>query len=38
MNSNGKPKSSFGTAAYGGENWSQRSASHAEEISQNHSL
>jgi len=32
MNSNGKPPSSFGTAAYGGENWSQRDASHAEEI------
>jgi hypothetical protein len=24
MNSNGKPPGSFGTAAYGGENWSQR--------------
>jgi len=32
MNSNGKPPSSFGTAAYGGDNWSQRDASHAEEI------
>ena len=32
MNSNGKPSSSFGTAAYGGENWSQRDASHADEI------
>ena len=32
MNANGKPPGSFGTAAYGGENWSQRDASHAEEI------
>jgi hypothetical protein len=32
MNSNGEPQSSFGTAAYGGDNWSQRNASHAEQI------
>ena len=32
MNAAKKPQSSFGTAAYGGENWSQRNASHAEEI------
>jgi hypothetical protein len=32
VNSNGKPPGSFGTAAYGGDNWSQRNASHAEEI------
>lgn len=32
MNADEKPKSSFGTAAYGGNNWSQRNASHAEEI------
>jgi len=32
MNSNEKPPGSFGTAAYGGDNWSQRDASHAEEI------
>jgi len=32
VNSNSKPPGSFGTAAYGGDNWSQRNASHAEEI------
>lgn len=32
MNSNSKPPGSFGTAAYGGDKWSQRNASHAEEI------
>jgi N-dimethylarginine dimethylaminohydrolase len=34
MNTDENPRSSFGTAAYGGDNWSQRNASHAEEIGQ----
>jgi N-dimethylarginine dimethylaminohydrolase len=32
MSSDKKAPGSFGTAAYGGDNWSQRDASHAEEI------
>ena len=32
MSADEKPGSTFGTAAYGGENWSQRHASHHEEL------
>jgi len=34
MNTDKNPRSSFGAAAYGGDNWSQREASHAEDIGQ----
>jgi hypothetical protein len=34
MNTDENPRNSFGAAAYGGDNWSQRNASHAEEIGQ----
>ncbi|MCP4979093.1 MAG: amidinotransferase [Gammaproteobacteria bacterium] len=32
MSADETPKSTFGTAAYGGDNWSQRIATHAEEL------
>ena len=32
MNQDEKPRTTFGTAAYGGENWSQRDAAHHQEL------
>ncbi|TNF90121.1 MAG: amidinotransferase, partial [Gammaproteobacteria bacterium] len=32
MNTDDKSQSTFGTAAYGGENWSQRNATHRQEL------
>jgi N-dimethylarginine dimethylaminohydrolase len=34
MTTAGKPPSTFGTAAYGGDNWSQRQATHQQELGQ----